>query len=63
MPTYRDVLYGARWLDRLGLLARWGGGAAVFAGVGLIAVTLVAPVRQYLALPAHPYFTSPPRPS
>ena len=54
VPRYRDVLYGARWLDRLGLLARWGGGAAVFAGIGLIAITLIPPVRQYLALPAHP---------
>ena len=55
VPSYPDVLYGARWLDRLGVLGRWGGGAAVFLGVWLIIVSLVDPVRQYLALPAHPF--------
>lgn len=55
VPAYGDVLHGARWLDRLGLLARWGGGAAILAGVALIAIALVDPLRQRLALPAHPW--------
>ena len=54
MPAYGDVLYGARWLDRVGLLARWGGAAAILGGVALILTALVDPLRQRLALPDQP---------
>lgn len=54
VPGYRDVLHGARWLDRVGLTARWGGGSAVVAGLALILIALADPVRQRLALPAEP---------
>jgi hypothetical protein len=54
VPRYREVLCGARWLDRVGLLARWGGGLAILAGIALILIALVDPIRQWLAIPAHP---------
>jgi hypothetical protein len=54
VPAYRDVLDGARWLDRLGLVARWGGGFAIVTGLGLIALACFEPIRQRLVLPAHP---------
>ena len=54
VPRYREVLCGARWLDRVGLLARWGGGLAILAGIALILIALVDPIRQWLAIPRHP---------
>ena len=54
VPAYRDVLDGARWLDRLGLVARWGGGFAILIGIGLILLACFEPIRQRLVLPAHP---------
>jgi hypothetical protein len=51
VPLYRDVLTGARWLDRVGVAAITGGAAAIIGGVALIVIALVDPVRQHLALP------------
>ena len=51
VPAYRDVLTGARWLDRVGVAAITGGAAAIVGGVALIVIALVDPVRQHLALP------------
>jgi hypothetical protein len=51
VPTYRDVLTGARWLDRVGVAAITGGAAAIIGGVALIVIALVDPVRRHLALP------------
>jgi hypothetical protein len=54
VPSYRDVLSGARWLDRLGLVAICGGATAIIGGLALIVIALVDPVRQHLSLPSNP---------
>src|SRR5262245_53463156 len=37
VPKYADVLYGARWLDRLGLAARCAGAGGVISAILMIA--------------------------
>jgi hypothetical protein len=53
-PKYRDVLRGARWLDSLGTLSRWGGGLVMLSGVALILIVLIDPLRELLNFPVQP---------